>query len=249
MTVSAAVGDTADVPVRDGLSRIHRRTWQRLAEPGTWWDGVTRVAIAAEVRHAADCALCEMRRAALSPYAVTGTHDSLGMLPEPLVDVIHRIVTDPGRLSQSWLNGILAGGLSDAEYVETVGIIVNVLAVDQCRRGIGLDPLPLPEPRPGEPIRYRPRGAKPGPAWVPLLAPEDVDEEDADLYPDVPLVPYVLRALSLVPAETRAYQAIAHEQYTPAGASWDFDRKVREITFAQLELIASKVSVLNGCFY
>ena len=241
--------DTASVRVREGLSDVHRRTWRRLAEPGTWWDGPTRVAIAAEVRNAHACALCERHKAALSPYAEAGTHGSLGALPEPLVDVIHRIVTDPGRLSQSWLNGILADGLSDAEYVETVGIIVNVLAVDQCRRGIGIAPIPLPDPVPGEPMRIRPEGAKPGPAWVPLLAPEDVGAAEADLYPDVPLVPYVVRALSLVPAETRAYNEISHEQYTPAGASWDFDRQVREISFAQLELVASKVSVLNGCFY
>ena len=241
--------DTAPVPVREGLAGVHRRTWRRLAEPGTWWNGATRVAIAAEVRNAYACALCDSRKAALSPYAVTGTHDSLGSLPEPLVDVIHRIVSDPGRLSQSWLNGILAEGLSDAEYVETVGVIVSVLAVDQCRRGIGLAPVPLPDPVPGAPTRYRPEGAKPGPAWVPLLAPEDVSEAEADLYPDTPLVSYVLQALSLVPAETRAYNEIAHEQYTPAGASWDLDRQVREITFAQVELIASKVSVLNGCFY
>ena len=240
--------DTASVPVREGLADVHRRTWRRLAEPGTWWDGATRVAIAAEVRNAKGCALCERRRAALSPYTETGIHDSLGSLPEPLVDVVHRIVTDPGRLSRSWCGEMLESGLSDGEYVETIGVIACVMAVDQCRRGIGLAPHPLPVPVSGEPTRTRPAGAKPGAAWVPLLAPEDVSEAEADLYPDTPLVTYVLRALSLVPAETRAYNEISHEQYTPADASWDFDRPVREISFAQLELIASKVSILNGCF-
>ena len=159
------------------------------------------------------------------PFAYTekGTHDSLGDLPEPLVDVIHRIVTDPGRLSRTWCEEMLASGLSDGEYVETIGVIACVLAVDQCRRGIGMAPHPLPEPGAGEPTRVRPQGAKPGAAWVPLLAPEDVSEAEADLYPDLPLVTYVLRALSLVPEETRAYNELSHEQYTPAGASWDFD--------------------------
>ncbi len=244
-----AAENISPASVREGLTAVHHTTWRRLAEAGTWWDGATRVAIAAEVRNAGACALCERHKAALSPYAEAVTHDSLGTLPEHLVDAIHRIVTDPGRLSRSWLNGILESGLSDAEYVETVGVIVNVLAVDQCRRGIGLAPLPLPDPVPGEPARVRPVGAKPGPAWVPMLAPEDVGEAEAGLYPDVPLVPYVIRALSLVPAETRAYSEISEEQYTPAGSSWDLDRQVRDISFAQLELIASKVSVLNGCFY
>ncbi len=241
--------DIKTVNVRQGLADVHRQTWKRLAEAGTWWDGAMRIAIASEVRNVGACALCKRRKAALSPYSVIGTHDSIEALPEYLVDVIHRIVSDPGRLSQSWMHGILADGLSDTEYVETVGVIVNVLAVDQCRRGIGLALLPLPGPIPGEPTGYRPEGAKSGPAWVPMLAPEDVSQAEADLYPDIPLVSYVLRALSLVPAETRAYNEIAHEQYTPAGTSWDLDCEVREITFAQLELIASKVSVLNGCFY
>ena len=241
--------DSAPVAVREGLADVHRRTWQRLAAPGTWWDGPNRVAIAAEVRNAKTCALCERRKAALSPYAETGTHDSLGDLPEHVVDVIHRITTDPGRLSQSWYHDMLALGLTDGEYVETVGIIACTLAVDQFRRGIGMAPHPLPEAVAGEPTRARPKGAKLDAAWVPLLAPEDVSDAEADLYPDLPVVTYVLRALSLVPAETRAYNEISHEQYTPADASWDLGRQVREISYAQLELIASKVSILNGCFY
>ena len=32
-------------------------------------------------------------------------------------------------------------------------------------------------------------------------------------------------------------------------ASWDFESRVREISYQQIELVASKVSVLNGCFY
>ena len=241
--------EDSPVAVREGLAIAHRHAWRRLAAPGTWWSGPTRVAVAAEVRNAAACGLCRRRKEALSPYTLGGVHDSLGSLPESHVDVIHRIVTDPGRLSKTWLDDVLASCLSDAEYVETVGVIVNVMAIDQFRRGIGMVPAPLPESLPGEPMRVRPRGAKPGVAWVPLLAPEDVTEAEADLYPDVPLITYVQRALSLVPEEARAYNAIGCEQYAPTGASWDFESRVREISYQQIELVASKVSVLNGCFY
>ncbi len=241
--------DDAPVPVREGLADVHRRAWRRLAAPGTWWSGPTRAAIAAEARNAAACGLCRRRKKALSPYTLGGVHDSLGALPESHVDAIHRIVTDPGRLGKTWLDGVLANGLSDAEYVETVGVIVNVMAIDRFRRGIGMAPAPLPEPLPGEPTRARPRGARPDGAWVPLLAPEDAAEAEADLYRNAPVVTYVMRALSLVPDETRAYNAIGREQYVPAGASWDFGSRVREIDYRQIELVASKVSVLNGCFY
>jgi len=242
--------DSAPVAVRQGLANVHKRTWQRLAEPGTWWDGPTRVAIAAELRNAKSCALCKRRKTALSPYALKGTHDSLGELPEPLVDVIHRIVTDPGRLSRDWYQTTLSSGLSDAEYVEAIGIIACVMAVDQFTLGIGMQPHALPNPVGGKPSRQRPQGAKQSAAWVPMLAPKDVSEAEAGLYPEgLPVITYVRRALTLVPAEARAYNEISDEQYTPAGASWDIGRQVRAISYSQVEFIASKVSILNECFY
>ena len=70
----------APVPVRDDLLAAHRRAWQRLARAGNWWTGAERVAIAAEVRHAWQCSLCQARKAALSPYTIAGTHESVSPL-------------------------------------------------------------------------------------------------------------------------------------------------------------------------
>ena len=39
--------------------------------------------------------------------------DGPAALPAELVDVVHRIVSDPGRLSKSWCDGILAKSLDD----------------------------------------------------------------------------------------------------------------------------------------
>ena len=69
---------TADAPIREAILDAHRNTWRRIANAGTWFDGPTRVAIAAESRNAPACALCAERKAALSPYGIDGTHDSLG---------------------------------------------------------------------------------------------------------------------------------------------------------------------------
>ena len=52
----------AFVPVRDDFTAAHTRFWKRLASPGAWWTGAERVAIAAEVRQARHCALCQARR-------------------------------------------------------------------------------------------------------------------------------------------------------------------------------------------
>ena len=115
----------AALPVREDLPATHRRAWRRLAQPGTWWTGRERVAIAAEVRRAAGCSHCQARKVALSPDALEGAHESLGVLPDAVVEVIHRVVTDPARLSRSWYEKLRADGLVDTEYVETLGVIVT----------------------------------------------------------------------------------------------------------------------------
>jgi hypothetical protein len=46
------------------------RAWERIARPGTWWDGAARAAIAAEARRAPLGALCRPRKETLSPVAV-----------------------------------------------------------------------------------------------------------------------------------------------------------------------------------
>ena len=52
----------ATVPVRADLTAAHEHLWQNLAEPGTWWTGAERVAIAADVRAAWTCGLWGAKR-------------------------------------------------------------------------------------------------------------------------------------------------------------------------------------------
>ena len=86
---------SAPIKIRNDLAAAHSRAWERLGRHGTWWDGAERVAIAAETRHALSCALCRRRKEALSPAAIEGKHDSLGVLPEVVVELVHRVLTDP----------------------------------------------------------------------------------------------------------------------------------------------------------
>ncbi len=123
--------DSAGVPIREDILVAHRDTWRRIARPGNWFDGPTRVAIAAETRTAPDCALCAERKAALSPYSIEGTHDSVGPLPAEIVEIVHRIVTDPGRLHKQWYDGILAGGTADDAGIVDEGGDGAETAVDE----------------------------------------------------------------------------------------------------------------------
>lgn len=238
---------SASIKVRDDITDAHRQAWQRISKAGTWWTGKERVAIAAEVRNAVKCTLCKERKAALSPNAVEGTHESLGFLEEGVVDVIHRVVNDPGRLSKAWYEKVLAGGIEDTHYVEIIGVVITVVTVDVFCRGVGVLPHPLPTPIEGEPSKHRPESAKLEAAWVPMIPPGKEKGAEAELYREG-MHPNVGRALSLVPDEVRGMQSLIGAQYIPVQQGGDMGQR-RSISRAQMELVAGKVSALNGCFY
>ena len=124
---------SAAIAVRAGIVQAHNVAWGRIARAGTWFDGVTRVAIAAETRQAPSCALCGRRKEALSPYAIAGQHDNLGILPERVVEQIHRSadgtttnfdVSGAGSGRNQGTNpfGINASGEITGYYTDTSGV-------------------------------------------------------------------------------------------------------------------------------
>jgi hypothetical protein len=240
--------NAVSVPVRADFAAAHSRFWQRLAAPGAWWTGAERVAIAGEVRQAWTCTLCKARRAALTPAAVQGQHDCLDLLPEAAVEVIHRVVTDPGRLSHKWFRGILAAGLSEEQYVEIIGTLVAVVSIDSFCRGIDVPLHPLPQPQAGEPSHYRPPGAGQEDAWVSVILAECATGQEADLYDGKP-VGNVIRAMSLVPDEVRTLKDLSTAHYLPMGSVRDPGASAGTLSRMQMELIAGRVSALRQCFY
>jgi len=239
---------TAPVAVREDLLAAHRRAWRRLAQAGNWWTGAERVAIAAEVRNAWQCSLCKARKAALSPYTIAGTHECISTLSQSAVDVIHRAVTDPGRLTQAWFERTMASGeITDAQYVEIIDVVVAVVSIDSFCRGIGVPLHPLPTPEPGEPSHYRPATAQLEAAWVPMIPVEGAIGAEADLW-STGRVGNVIRALSVVPDAVRQLMDLSTAHYVPRDRLMDFTWG-RSLSRAQMELIAGRVSALRGCFY
>ena len=234
--------------IRQDLRDSHEQAWRAIASPGTWLTGHRRVAVAAEIRHALGCAHCARIREALSPFSVQGMHDTLGALAGAEVEVVHRIVNDPGRLSESWVQSVLARGLVEGEYVEIVGLIAMVMMMDTFSRAMGLPLRALPEPVPGEPTRYRPPGAKKQAAWLPITEPEDAVESDGPMYPS-PKAGYIYRGLSMVPQSLRDYWKLAFTHYLPSEAVYKFDRSIRAISRPQTEMLAARVSALHQCVY
>lgn len=239
MSASSFAGN--DLAVRADLLEAHERAWAAIAAPGTWLSGAQRVAVAAEIRRA-------RIKAALSPNGVAGAHESLGKLGAAQVELIHRVVGDPGRLSEAWSQSVLAQGLSEGEYVETVGIVAMVMMLDTCLRALGLPERALPAPTGGEPTRHRPAGAKKKAAWLPLVEPEDATEADGPLYPN-PKAGYIYRGLSLVPQSLLDYWALANCHYMPGEFVYQFDKSIRAIRRPQVEILAARVSAMHQCVY
>lgn len=240
--------DYGDAPVREDIRAAHRAFWDHLRSPGAWWTGAERVAIAAESRLAETCDLCVRRKAALSPGAVAGEHGGTELLPAAVVEVIHRVRTDPARLSRPWYDGIVAAGLEPPAYVEVIGVVTMLAGVDAFARALGVEPFPLPGPAPGAPSRHLPESARAAGAWVPMIAPEDASGPEADLYPAGTMIPNIVRALSLVPDEARMMQVLGAAHYLSVERIHDPLAR-RTLNRPQMELVAARVSLLNQCFY
>lgn len=238
----------SEFEIRGDLLEAHEQAWAAIAAPGTWLTGAQRVAVAAEIRRARNCTYCATLKAALSPNAVAGMHETLGALGAAHAELIHRVVSDPGRLSEKWSASVLARGLTEGEYVETVGLVAMVMMLDTCVRALGLPERTPPAPIAGPPSRHRPAGAKKKAAWLPLVEPEDATEADGPMYPNSK-AGYIYRGLSLVPQSLRDYWALANCHYMPGQYVYAFDTSIRAISRPQIEILAARVSALHQCAY
>ena len=243
----------ASVAIRDDVTASHNKVIAHLTSPGTWWAASERRAIAEEARAARSCQLCADRKAALSPFSVNGHHDGPGDLDPQVVDVIHRIITDPGRLTKSWYEHVInESDLTPERYVELLSVAVLLNALDVFSTAVGVDPAQLPAPKDGEPTKQRPTSASTDESWVPRLTPSQADAPEwIALYGERSQVSEVERALSVVPAEMHCLNNIAETHYMAFRHVPDprFSHPNRALSRTQTELVASRVSLINECFY
>lgn len=218
--------------VRPDLAAVFAAELDRLRRPGTWWTGRERIAIAQETRHALGLLL--------GRPDLAGQREELGA---ELVGAIGMIVGDSRRLSRAWLGQLLATGLSVGHYVEMVGVVAVVTAVDTFCHALGIDPPGFGEPAIGEPTRQAPVGAVVHQSWVPSLPVEAAEGALKQTYDRLSRgtgqVANVIRAMTYVPAEQVGFMSLAFAMY------------MRELGIGRplVELIATTVSTLNDCFY
>lgn len=242
--------DSSPYPIRQGLADAYRSYWLALARPGTWFTGAQRLAVAAEVRNALDCPLCDQRKEALSPNSVQGEHHCGTMLDARLVDTVHRVITDQSRITQAYIDDNTANGLSEEQYVELVGIAVTVFSIDEFNRALGLPLEALPEPEAGEPDHYRPEQAQHGTGFVAMVSADGATGREVDLWQNGRTA-NVVRALTLVPNALREWRMVANEQYLSMKRMTQFSAPLegRALNRMQIELVAGRVSSHNECFY
>jgi hypothetical protein len=225
------------------------QAWKSLGQAGGWFDGQERIAIAEETRRAPHCGFCAKRKAALSPYAVSGDHDvAETILSDLAVDTIHGITTDPGRLSERWYGELSDAGMSPEELVEITSIVGVITIADTLARALSQPERPFPAALEGEPHRQRVSGATVQRAWVPMVEPESAEGMLKLMYDDIlsaaGFVFNVARALTSVPEAVRDFFTAFMPNYSTHG-----DVRSGGLGRTQVELLASSTSAWNDCFY
>ena len=221
-----------DLPIRPKTISSQQRSWEIIASPGRWWNGIERIEIARVGRAARDF------KAAASD-----------ILPEAAVYAIQKLVADNANLNRDWYEEIVAAeGMSEDRYVELVAVVVHALSIDEFHRALGLELEPLPDPILGEPTRHRPPQATQRATWPPIVPKSGLNPEDAMFYGPLEWGANVISALSLIPENVRWLHDLSEGHYL-SFAEMRMPDPLRSISRPQIELIAARVSVLNECFY
>lgn len=225
------------LPLSAQLNQAHAEAWQTISAPGDFFTGAQRLEMVRISRQSIDCKLCKARKSALSPNAISGEHDGNASLSDTIVEMIHRIRTDPGRLTKSWFNHTTQT-ISKQAYVEIVSVVTSAVIIDTLHNSLGQGVPSLPLSIRGRVGKNFNQDAVEAGAWVPLLA-AGADTTDTDGLPEVP---NIIRALGLVPSAV----ALFFGTFRPHYALKDIQLSISQ---SQAEFVAARVSAMNECFY
>ncbi len=190
------------------------REWSRLARPGTWFTGPQRLAIARQARAAVAEAQIETPQIAAA-----------------IITAARAIAATPSDIRSSDVQGLFQQGLTGVEYIEILGIVARLCAVDTFEFGMGTFPRALPLPIEGEPSRTVVAEAKLAGGWAPTVG-----------------AAFPTTALSAVPPENEGMEDIAAAFYISIEEMADLEI-VRGLQRDQMEVVAARTSLINDCFF
>ena len=247
--------------IRTDLNDAITATLNSIADCGTWWTGPQRVSIAQATLGALRCMqqadaverdIAERDEAEAGSADVTdeitGEHQYAGELSAEIVETIHCITAASGSLSKQWVQGVLEH-MEAGAFVELVAVVAVTVTIDTIFRVTGLPMPAFPASRGGKPSRYRPAGLHTDVCWVPTIDPAAVGASEMDLFPGRGR-PNVGRPLTMVPDAWRMFDRLNRPAYLPFHVVPNVQYEPhRAISRRQMEMIATRVSAHNECFY
>lgn len=156
---------------------------------------------------------------------------SNGELPAPAIEAVDRIAGSPASIRREWVSRLVTAGLPMPGYVETVSLVSRIAAVDAFHDVMGISRPALPEPGPGAPTGDVDPSAKPSKGFVPMI-------RGTSIWWSLTLVP---EGYSRMEDLHNALYLTPEQMHAPGSP--------RELSRPQIELIASRTSTVNECFY
>jgi hypothetical protein len=148
-----------------------------------------------------------------------------------VASVAHTVSVAATTIRGEWVSSLPSQGIDLGAYAETIGVVGRLWAVDTFCFAMGLDRPALPAPSPGEPSQQTEPMAAPNGGWIPTVGPAGA-----------------ANSLSSVPQEHNALHDVLAAFYLSGAGMLDPDAD-RGLHRTQMELVASRTSWLNDCFY
>jgi hypothetical protein len=136
--------------IQEEIELVVADQWLRLANAGTWFTGVQRVAIARITRQAQ----------ADEPINSEGVSSIVA-------DATVKVAVNAHTINEKWVEGCYERGLKPLELVELTAIVAQLSTIDTYTLGIGDVLRKLPEPQAGSPSEEEVKGAKLTRGWYP----------------------------------------------------------------------------------
>ena len=231
-------------PVAPKIDDLHADELASFAQTRTWGSAAQRTAVAALTRKV-------LVAAGLQESAGDEALIDAAELPAPVQRLVSEVALGGIGIDRAFCDQVQADGVTEGAYVEIVALVSRIVNLDVFARGLGVAPRPLSPPSSGgAPSFDRPDEATDDrffTASVPLAPAGGALAES--IYGKGP-VGNVFRAVSLVPEEARRVVALTSHQYFPPGTILDMTAdNGHHLSRAQIELVATKVSEHNQCFY
>ena len=234
--------ETFDQTIPSEMLDAFNEFWERLAEPGEWWSGKERIAIADEIRKAHD------KKVKPQNVPLNEISDKPKSIISPLTkEVVRKVTCESHKIDKEWA-AQATELMGPGKYSELLSIVVNLLPVDIFCRLSGRPVVSLPVHKSGKPTKQIPEGIVSGEAHVPWVKDW--------------IGPNVARALSYVPNDNQIRMKLVSSMYLGSDISkdssqftdltkfismrWDEEEPLNR---AQVELIAARTSAINECFY